>query len=74
MRVMQAWGLPILIGASRKSFIGRILGTEASDRLAGSLASVGLAASEGAQFVRVHDVLATKQFIDVWHAAHNSLN
>lgn len=52
-------GYPILIGASRKSFIGKILKTEANDRLSGSLAAAVLAVLNGAAIVRVHDVKET---------------
>jgi dihydropteroate synthase len=51
---------PILVGASRKSFIGRLLGgVPADQRSAGSLASVAIAVWNGAKLVRVHDVKAT---------------
>ena len=64
--------LPLLVGASRKSFIGKILGRETPiDRLAGSLASAVIAVWNGAAIVRVHDVRETvdavrmtKSFID----------
>lgn len=50
-------GRPVLIGASRKSFIGRITGREnPSDRLAGSLAVAAFSILRGAQILRVHDV------------------
>jgi dihydropteroate synthase len=47
---------PLLIGASRKSFIGRLLGRDCADRLAGSLAVAVFCALRGAQVLRVHDV------------------
>jgi len=47
---------PILIGTSRKSFIGAILSNEADDRLMGTAASVALAIANGADMVRVHDI------------------
>lgn len=49
-------GHPILVGASRKSFIGKILGLEVGERLEGSLAAVAVAIMNGADIVRVHDV------------------
>jgi dihydropteroate synthase len=53
-------GFPMLIGTSRKSFIGKILGDAAVDeRLAGSLATVAVAVWNGANVVRVHDVRET---------------
>jgi dihydropteroate synthase len=56
-------GVPLVIGTSRKSFIGKVLGTEAGDRLEGSLASAVLAAANGADMVRVHDVGETVRAI-----------
>jgi len=61
-------GCPVLVGASRKSFIGQLTGAPADDRLGGSLAAVGWAAAHHAAVVRVHDVAATRQFLDVWEA------
>jgi dihydropteroate synthase len=53
-------GFPMLIGTSRKSFIGKVLGDAAVDeRLAGSLATVAVAVWNGADIVRVHDVRET---------------
>ena len=49
---------PILVGPSRKRFLGTILGTAADDRLEGTAAAVALAISGGADLVRVHDVRA----------------
>jgi len=57
-----ALGQPVVIGASRKRFIGEILGVEsAQNRLSGSLACALMAAQRGAQIIRVHDVAATVQ-------------
>lgn len=49
-------GFPLMIGTSRKSFIGRISGRPASDRIFGTAASVAAAIMRGAHMVRVHDV------------------
>ena len=49
-------GLPMLVGASRKSFIGAILDAEPEDRVAGNAASTALAIASGADIVRVHEV------------------
>ncbi|MCC7300013.1 MAG: dihydropteroate synthase [Verrucomicrobia bacterium] len=49
-------GCPVLIGASRKSFIGRILGGKPDERLAGSLAVAAFSILRGAHILRVHDV------------------
>ena len=62
---LSALGRPLLVGASRKSFIGELTGAPPPDRLAGSLAAVAAAARHGAAIVRVHDVAATVQFLAV---------
>ncbi|MBI5866776.1 MAG: dihydropteroate synthase [candidate division Zixibacteria bacterium] len=54
-------GYPVLVGASRKSFIGKITGDDTPDRLEGSLAAAVWAALHGARIVRVHDVAATRK-------------
>ena len=56
-------GRPLLIGASRKSFIGKLLGTPSNERLPASLACAVCAAAEGAHIVRVHDVAETVQAV-----------
>ena len=54
---LRALGLPILVGASRKRFLGDLLGEESpQDRLEGTAASVAIAIANGADAVRVHDV------------------
>ncbi|MDP7013357.1 MAG: dihydropteroate synthase [Verrucomicrobiota bacterium] len=54
---------PLLVGVSRKSFIGKLLGTQTGDRLPASLACAAWAAVEGAHIVRVHDVAETVQAV-----------
>jgi dihydropteroate synthase len=49
-------GLPMLIGASRKGFIGQVLGKPVQDRLSGSLATVAMSVAAGMDAIRVHDV------------------
>lgn len=61
----QSLGLPILIGTSRKSFLGHLTGKPVDARLSASLASIALAASQQASMVRVHDVDATKDVLCV---------
>jgi len=56
-------GRPILIGASRKSFIGNVLDLPVDDRLEGSLAVAAFAAAQGAHMVRAHDVRATLRVV-----------
>ena len=61
-RLRDAVGLPVLIGASRKRFIGELVGeAEPARRLFGSLGVAIAAALHGAHALRVHDVLATRQ-------------
>jgi dihydropteroate synthase len=65
-------GRPLLLGASRKSFLARAAAgvplAPPDHRLGGSLAAVAWAASQGAAIVRVHDVAETAQLLDVWQA------
>jgi len=60
-------GAPLLVGASRKSFLGALTGASPSDRIPGSLAAVA-AARPAAALLRVHDVAATRQFLTVLDA------
>lgn len=63
---LAAFGYPVLVGASRKRFIGELTGVgEPADRLGGSLAAAVWAASHGAAIVRVHDVAQTAQALAV---------
>ncbi len=54
-------GRPIVVGTSRKRFLGSLTGREVGDRLGGSLASNVLALAQGAEVFRVHEVLAARQ-------------
>ena len=58
---LRRLGRPLVVGASRKSFIGGVDGSEAGDRLGGTIASSLLAAAEGAEVLRVHDVAEMRQ-------------
>ena len=53
------WHRPLLLGVSRKSFLGRFSGPAANERLPASLACAILAVESGAQIIRAHDVLET---------------
>lgn len=67
------WGLPLLVGPSRKSFLGEVLGTPPQDRLEGTLAAVVTAVVQGADLVRVHDVEAidrARRVVDALVRAH----
>ncbi|PTS83072.1 dihydropteroate synthase [Pseudomonas sp. HMWF032] len=59
VQALHALGRPLLVGASRKSMIGKVLGHEVGERLYGSLALAALAVSKGAHILRVHDVAET---------------
>lgn len=61
----RSLGRPILVGASRKGFIGEVLGLEVERRLEGSLAAAVSAAMNGACILRVHDVRETKLAVQV---------
>ena len=62
---LRAFGLPLLIGLSRKRFVNAVVPSKPQDRLAGSLAGAVLAVLEGAAIVRVHDVAETVQALRV---------
>lgn len=67
--MLHALGCPVLLGASRKSFIGRLAGVaQPKDRLAGSLTAAVRGWEQGVQIVRVHDVEETIQALKVWQA------
>jgi dihydropteroate synthase len=57
--VLRSAGFPVLVGASRKSFLGRITGEGPEGRMSGSLAVAALAVFQGASALRVHDVRDT---------------
>jgi dihydropteroate synthase len=62
-------GCPLLVGPSRKAFIGKLLGDKEADRTAGTI-GVGLAlARQGVQVIRVHDVLEMRQALILFDAA-----
>jgi dihydropteroate synthase len=65
LREFRSLGRPILVGTSRKSFIGKILDVDVGERLEGSLAAAVVAASRGAHILRVHDVKETARALRV---------
>lgn len=65
-------GRPVLVGASRKSFLGAVTGAPAAERLPESLAAAAWAAAHRAAIVRVHDVAQTVRFLDVYEAIARS--
>jgi dihydropteroate synthase len=58
---LKALGMPVLIGTSRKSFIGKITGGEPDERMEGTAATVVAAIMNGCHIIRVHDVTAMKK-------------
>jgi dihydropteroate synthase len=64
----RRFGAPILIGLSRKSFIGRITGVEVEKRLPGTLAADTIALMRGASVLRVHDVAENRAALDIFKA------
>jgi len=61
----KSFGLPVLLGASRKSFISKIYESKASERISGSLAATALAFQNNIEIVRVHDVKEQSEFLKV---------
>ncbi|MEO1693793.1 MAG: dihydropteroate synthase [Pseudomonadota bacterium] len=71
LSLFHGLGVPVLLGASRKTFIGKLTGVElAGARVNGSLGAALTGIAQGVQIVRVHDVRATREAIDVWMAVH----
>ena len=68
IRELATLGRPVLLGTSRKAFIGRVLGREVDERLFGTAATVALGVAEGASIFRVHDVKAMRDVADMAHA------
>ena len=62
---LRELGRPLVIGTSRKSFLGKLDGSPADQRLGGTIASSILAAAEGADVLRVHDVAEMRQALTV---------
>ena len=68
LRELTSLGCPILIGPSRKSFIGAVLDLPAEQRLMGTLTSLVVARVNGAHIFRVHDVRESRQALDMCEA------
>ena len=68
LKQLAELGVPVMVGLSRKSTVGRITGRPVEERLAGSLAMALLAIERGARIVRVHEVKETRDVIAVWEA------
>ncbi len=65
---LRELGRPLLVGTSRKSFIGKVDGSDVEDRIGGSIASSVIAAAEGADVLRVHDVAEMAQALALTNA------
>jgi dihydropteroate synthase len=65
---LAALGRPLVVGVSRKSMFGQLLGREVDERMAGSLAAGLMAIDRGAAVLRVHDIRETADAIGVWRA------
>ncbi len=63
--------VPLLVGLSRKSMLGKITGNEVSDRVHASVAAALIAVVKGARILRVHDVKATRDALAVYNAVQN---
>ena len=68
LRGLTTWRRPLLLGVSRKSFIGKLLGAEVNARLPASLACAILAVESGVQIIRTHDVAETVQAVRMTEA------
>jgi dihydropteroate synthase len=71
---LKCLGRPILIGASRKSFIGKILNLPPEERLEGSLAILSIAIMNGANIARVHDVKESLRVAEICSYLRNKIN
>lgn len=67
----KSFGLPILIGASRKSFIGEVLNVPVEERLYGSLSAAVISVMNGASIIRAHDVKETVQAVKIVSAINS---
>ncbi|MEE9195258.1 MAG: dihydropteroate synthase [Alphaproteobacteria bacterium] len=74
LSLFHGLGCAVVLGASRKSFIGRIIGADDPERrLAGSLAAASAALDQGIQILRVHDVEETRQLVEVWRELNKTV-
>lgn len=69
---LNCLGRPLIIGTSRKSFIGAVLDLEVDQRAIGTLATVAVSVLKGAHMVRVHDVAPARQAVDMVDAVINA--
>ena len=74
LKTFTKWRRPLLVGVSRKSFIGELLGAEVQNRLPASLACAALAVGDGAHIIRTHDVAETVQAVRMAEAIYARKN
>lgn len=74
MAALQELALPILIGISRKSLFGKLLGRDVNERLPASLAAAVMCVERGAMIVRAHDVKETVDVVRFAHAVRQSVD
>jgi dihydropteroate synthase len=67
-------GCPLLVGHSRKGFIGKLIGDKEADRTAGTIGGALALAVQGVQIIRVHDVASVRQALDVFAACGGLAN
>jgi dihydropteroate synthase len=73
LAMFHALGCPVMLGASRKGFIGRLTGvTQARDRLAGSIAVALAGLAAGVHILRVHDTNAMRHAVTMWTAVNEA--
>jgi dihydropteroate synthase len=72
LKEFKILGRPILVGPSRKSFIGKILNVGPQERIFGTVASCILAVENGAKILRVHDIRQVKEALKVQEAINNT--
>lgn len=65
---LKKYGLPLLVGVSRKRMLGDLTGRDITERMPAGIAAAVLAAQRGASILRVHDVAATRDALAVWSA------
>ena len=68
LQEFEVLGRPVVLGTSRKSFIGAVLGRDVEDRLVGTLATLVAGAQNGAHVFRVHDVPESREALNMFHA------
>jgi dihydropteroate synthase len=74
LRQLQALGLPVLVGLSRKSTLGELTGQDVENRMAASISAAAIAVINGAQIVRVHDVRETMDALRIVSAVLEAEN